>query len=118
MPEELSRNRFDIILQHDWSIEQCLLHIRVFFGRKTKSPCFVLFNHWLTKQITNTYRNHFSRTYENRSISVFVYKLSIFLSVFFGFFCVKMVTENQQKFEKEKREIEQSRHTQVMKHYM
>ena len=37
------------------------------------------------------------------------------LSVFFGFFCVKMVTENQQKFEKEKREIEQSRHTQVIK---
>ena len=118
MPEELSRNRFDVILQHDWSIEQCLLHIRVFFGGKTKSPCFVLFNHWLTKQLTNTYRNHFSRTYENRSISVFVYKLSIFLSVFFGFFCVKMVTENQQKFEKEKREIEQSRHTQVMKPYM
>ena len=36
------------------------------------------------------------------------------LSVFFGFFCVKMVTENQQKFEKEKREIEQSHHTQVI----
>ena len=33
---ELSRNqptlRFDVILQHDWPIEQCLLHIRVFFG--------------------------------------------------------------------------------------
>ena len=68
MPEELSRNRFDVILQHDWSIEQCLLHIRVFFGGKTKSPCFALFNHWLIKQITNTYRNHFSRTYENRFI--------------------------------------------------
>ena len=68
MPEELSRNRFDVILQHDWSIEQCLLHIRVFFGGKMKSRCFVLFNHWLTKQLTNTYRNHFSRTYENRSI--------------------------------------------------
>ena len=68
MPEELSRNRFDVILQHDWSIEQCLLHIRVFFGGKTKSPCFVLFTHWLIKQITNTYRNHFSKTYENRSI--------------------------------------------------
>ena len=69
MPEELSRNRFDVILQHDWSIEQCLLHIRVFFGGKTKSPCFVLFIHWLIKQITNTYWNHFSRSYENRSIS-------------------------------------------------
>ena len=72
MPEELSRTqsilRFDIILQHDWPIEQCLLHIRVFFGGKTKSPCFDLFIHWLIKQITNTYRNHFSRSYENCSI--------------------------------------------------
>ena len=59
--------RFDVILQHDWPIEQCLLHIRVFFGGKTKSPCFDLFIHWLIKQITNTYRNHFSRSYENRS---------------------------------------------------
>ena len=67
MPEELSRNRFDIILQQDWPIEQCDLHIRVFFGRKTKSPCLVLFIHWLIKQIINTYRNHFSRPCENRS---------------------------------------------------
>ena len=29
-PEELSRNRFDVIRQHDWSIEQCFLHTRVF----------------------------------------------------------------------------------------
>ena len=43
MPEELSRNRFDVILQHDWSIEQCLLHIRVFFGGKMTSP-FCSFN--------------------------------------------------------------------------
>ena len=55
MPEELSRNRFDVILQQDWPIEQCPLHIRVFFGGKTKSPCLVLFIHWLIKQITNTY---------------------------------------------------------------
>ena len=71
MPEELYRNqsipRFDVILQHDWPIEQCILHIRVFFGGKTESPCFDLFIHWLIKQITNTYRNHFSRSYENRS---------------------------------------------------
>ena len=69
---ELSRNQsilcFNIILQHDWSIEQCHLHFRVFFGGKTKSPCFDLFIHWLIKQITNTYRNHFSRSYENRSL--------------------------------------------------
>ena len=54
--QELSRNKpillFDAILQHDWPIEQCLLHIRVFFGGKTKSPCFDLFIHWLIKQIT------------------------------------------------------------------
>ena len=42
MPEELSRNqsilRFDVILQHDWPTEQCLLHIRVFLSWKTKRP--------------------------------------------------------------------------------
>ena len=68
---ELSRNqsllRFDIILQHDWPNEQCLLHIRVFFGGKRRRPCFDLFIHWLIKQITNTYRNHFSRSYKNHS---------------------------------------------------
>ena len=68
---ELSRNqsilRFDVILQHDWPIEQYLVHIRVFFGGKTKSPCFDLFIHWLIKQMTNTYRNHSSRSYENHS---------------------------------------------------
>ena len=58
--------RFDVILQHDWPIEHCLLHIRVFFGGKTKRPCFDLFIHWLIKHITNTYRDHFSRPYQNR----------------------------------------------------
>ena len=61
MPDNLSGNQsilcFDLILQHDWPIEQ------------TKSPCFDLFLHWLIKQITNTYRHHFSRSYENRSIT-------------------------------------------------
>ena len=64
---ELSRNqpilRFDVKQQHDLPIEQCLPHIRGFFGGKTKRPCFNLFIHWLIKQITNTYRNHFSRSY-------------------------------------------------------
>ena len=63
---ELSRNqpilRFDVILQHDWPIEQCILHVRVFFGGKTKRLYFGLSIHWLIKQITNTYRNHFSRS--------------------------------------------------------
>ena len=54
IPEELSRNRFDVILQRGWPIEQYPLHIRVFFGAKTKSPCLVLFIHWLIKQITLT----------------------------------------------------------------
>ena len=70
---ELSRNqpilRFDVILQHDWPIEKCLLHIRVFLGGKTRRPRFDLFIHWLIKQITKTYQNHFSRSYENRSRS-------------------------------------------------
>ena len=69
--QELSRNqsilRFDVILPHDWPIEQCLLHIRVFFGGKTKRACFDLFIHRLIKQIANTHRNHFSRSYENHS---------------------------------------------------
>ena len=33
--------------------------IRVFFGGKTKSPCFDLFIYWLTKQIKNTYETTF-----------------------------------------------------------
>ena len=60
---ELSRNQprlcFNVILQHDWPIEQFLLHIRIFFGGKTKGPCFDFFIHWLIKQIMNTYRNDF-----------------------------------------------------------
>ena len=59
--------RLDVILQRDWPIKQCLLHISVFFGGKTKRPCFDLFIHWLIKQITSTYRNQFSRSYESRS---------------------------------------------------
>ena len=68
---DLSQNQsiihFDVMLQHDWPIEQCLLHISGFFGGKTKRPCVDLFIHWLIKQVTNTCRNHFSRSYENRS---------------------------------------------------
>ena len=60
---ELSRSQsilpFDVILQLDWPMEKCLFHIRIFFGGKTKSPCFDLFIHWLIKQITNTYGNHY-----------------------------------------------------------
>ena len=44
---ELSRNQpilcFDVELQHDWPIEQSLLHVRVFFGGKMKRLCFDLF---------------------------------------------------------------------------
>ena len=68
--QELSRNqpilRFDVILQHDWPIEQCFLRINVFFGGKTKRPCFDLFIYWL---ITNEHLpKPFSRSYENHSI--------------------------------------------------
>ena len=38
---ELSRNqpilRFDVILQHNWPIEQCLLHIRFFSGGNSEA---------------------------------------------------------------------------------
>ena len=44
MPEELSRNRFDVILQHDWSIEQWLLHIRVFSAGKRRVHQFCSFH--------------------------------------------------------------------------
>ena len=41
---ELSRNqpivRFDVILQHDWPIEQNLLHIRGFFWRESQESMF------------------------------------------------------------------------------
>ena len=54
--QELSRNQpilhFDVILQHDWPIKQCLLHVRVFFGGKTNRPRFDCFIHWLIKQRT------------------------------------------------------------------
>ena len=60
---ELSRSqlmlRIDLILQHDWPIEQCLLHIRVSLAGKRKVHVFI---HWLVKQITKTYRNYFSRS--------------------------------------------------------
>ena len=35
--------------------------------KNRKSPWFDLFIHWLIKQMTNTCRNHFSRSYENHS---------------------------------------------------
>ena len=68
---ELSRNqsilRFDVTLQLDWAIEQCLLNVRVFFGGKTKSPCFPSF-HPLADKINNGHLTKpFSRLYENRS---------------------------------------------------
>ena len=43
-------------------------YIRVFLSGKTKSPRVDLFIHWLRKQITNTNRKHFSRSYKNRSM--------------------------------------------------
>ena len=70
MPENfLETNRYFALTSY-WPIKQCLLHIRVFSGGKTKRLCFNLFIHWLIKQIgeiTNTYRNHLSRSYENHS---------------------------------------------------
>ena len=38
-----------------------------FLWRENEESMFDLFIPWLIKQITNTYRNHFLRSYENRS---------------------------------------------------
>ena len=42
--QELPRNqsilRFDVILQHNWPIEQCLLHVTIFFGGQKKESMF------------------------------------------------------------------------------
>ena len=38
-------------------------------GKRTVHVLIFLFIHWLIKQITNTYRNYYSRSYENRSNS-------------------------------------------------
>ena len=53
----------------DQSNNAFLIFNRVFFCRKMKSPRFDLFIHWLIKQMTNTYRNYFSRSYKNLSKS-------------------------------------------------
>ena len=71
LSERSAETRFDVILQHNWPFEQSLLYIRVFFGGKTKSPCFDLFIHCVMEQTTNIYRNYFSRLYENRSLWCF-----------------------------------------------
>ena len=39
-----------------------------------RSPCFDLFAHWVIKQITSTFRNQFSRSYETRSLQRTVFK--------------------------------------------
>ena len=80
----LSRNqpipRFDVILQHDWPIEQCLLHIRVFFGGKTERPCFDLFSHWLIKEITFRLPKTVFKVIRNLSISRGNREMSVVLS--------------------------------------
>ena len=101
MPEELSRNhsilRFDVILQNDCPMEQWPLHIRVFFGGKTKSPCFDLLIHWLIKTTDEhvpkpffkVIRKSLYRHRENALLSALSKKPSvreILLYLFFGFF--------------------------------
>ena len=70
MPENfLEINWYLALTSYCNTIGQCLLYFRVFFGWKTKRPCFDLFIHWLIKK-SNTFRNYFSRSYENRSNQV------------------------------------------------
>ena len=66
------------------------VYIRVFFDGKTKSSCFDLFIHWLMKQITNTYGNHYfkdpsSRSYENRPKHYLV-NMTVSFFLFQGFY--------------------------------
>ena len=60
--------RFDIILQPAATRLANRTTPSPYQGWKMKSPCIDLVTHWLIKQIMNTYQNHFSRSYENRSI--------------------------------------------------
>ena len=50
------------------AIEQCLLHIRAFFGGKTKRPFFLSFHPLAHETNNELLPNHFSRSHENRSI--------------------------------------------------
>ena len=70
MPENfLEINRY-FPLQHDWLIEQCLLQIS-FFWREIEEAMFWSV-HPVADKTNNEHlpcaRNHFSRSYENRSI--------------------------------------------------
>ena len=93
MPQELSRNQpilcYDIILQQDWPMEQCLLHIRVFFGTKLKRPCFDLFIHSPIKQ-TNKKKQTLTKTvFEGHS------KIALF-------HCLQFVKQKQKSVDLEK----------------
>ena len=97
----LSRNHplieFDVMLEYDWPVEQCFLHIRVFFGGKTKRPCVDLFIHWLIKQIKKTCRNHFPRSYKNCSIKndcSFPRQELYLMDIVFFFFFSRIVSIN------------------------
>ena len=71
---------FDVILQHDWPIEQSLLRsVNGFLWWKNEESLFWTF----IKQITNIYRNHFSRSYENHYISLLSCLVCFFVCSFF-----------------------------------
>ena len=100
MPEDvLEINRYFALTSNCNTIGQsndAFLHIRVFFDVKTKRLYFDLFIHLLIKQTMNTFRNHFSMSYENRSIkqSVHVtcgYRIHIKQSVFVHVTCVAVI---------------------------
>ena len=71
MPENfLEINRYFALISYCNTIGQlnnALSILGFSLAGKKRSPCFDLFIHWLIKQITNTYLNHFSRSYENHS---------------------------------------------------
>ena len=65
---ELSRTqpilRFDVILQRTGQSNYAFSILRFSFAVKRRGRVLII--HWLVKQITNFYRNHSSRSYENR----------------------------------------------------
>ena len=58
--------RFDVILQHDLPLNNAFSILGFPLVGKRRGHVLIF------SEITNTYRNHYSRSYENRSKTLFV----------------------------------------------
>ena len=75
----LRRNRYFALTSYCNTIGQSMLSpYQGFLWRKIEESVFWSFIHWLIKQITNTYGNHFSRSYENRCILFILFSFYTF----------------------------------------